>query len=149
MTSRNIKNIVQFLLDPSVVATVISAVQLDLFTLDDIFSVTRTYCYAIHRRRLQLTGRFKVLWNWHEQLKTCVATLLKKNNGRGKPFCAGGKIFPSWCEKFFELPKKELYPCMQENQSANRWNSVHSWKPFPPWPIMDIHGKCCLGRFKT
>ena len=47
-------------------------------------------------------------------------TLLNKNNGRGKPFCAGGKIFPSWCEKFSELPKKEPYPCLQENQSANR-----------------------------
>ena len=61
MSSKNIKEVVQFLLDPSVVTSVISAVQLNLFTLDDIFSVTRTYCYAIHRRRLQLTGRFKVL----------------------------------------------------------------------------------------
>ena len=61
MSSSSIKNTVQFLLDPSVVPSVISAIQREVFTLDDVFSVTRTYCYALHRRRLQLIGRFNVL----------------------------------------------------------------------------------------
>ena len=61
MSSSNIKNTVQFLLDPSVVPSAISAIQREVFTLDDVFSVTRTYCYALHRRRLQLIGRFNVL----------------------------------------------------------------------------------------
>ena len=51
---------VQFLLDPSVVPSVISGCQDDLYSLDDIFPLTRTYCYAMHRRRMQLLGRFNL-----------------------------------------------------------------------------------------
>ena len=58
----NITEYVQFLLDPSVVPVVISGCQKKLFNLDDVFHLTRTFCYAIHRRRLQLLGRFNV-WN--------------------------------------------------------------------------------------
>ena len=61
MASSSIKNVVQFLLDPSVVPPIISAVQQELFALDDVFAVKRTYCYALHRRRLQLIGRFQIL----------------------------------------------------------------------------------------
>ena len=53
--------IVQFLLDPSVVPSVRSAVQLKKFTLPDVFAITRTYVYAMHRKRLQISGRFNVL----------------------------------------------------------------------------------------
>ena len=49
---------VQFLLDPSVVPSVIRGCQLQHFSLDDVFKLTRTFCYALHRRRLQLIGRF-------------------------------------------------------------------------------------------
>ena len=52
---------VQFLLDPSVIPSVISGCQKGLFSLDEIFPLTRTYCYAMHRRRLQLLGRFKIV----------------------------------------------------------------------------------------
>ena len=57
-TSSNIVEFVQFLLDPSVVPEVILGCQEDKFKLSDIFELTRTFCYAIHRRRLQLIGRF-------------------------------------------------------------------------------------------
>ena len=50
---------VQFLLDPSVTPVVISGCQMNLFCLDDIFNLTRTFCYALHRRRMQMLGRFK------------------------------------------------------------------------------------------
>ena len=53
--------IVQFLLDPSVVPSVRSAVSLNKFTLSDVFAITRTYVYAMHRKRLQISGRFNVL----------------------------------------------------------------------------------------
>ena len=59
--SSTVTNTVQFLLDPSVVSSVQIAVQQKKFTLEEIFAVTRTYCYAIHRRRLQLIGRFNFL----------------------------------------------------------------------------------------
>ena len=52
---------VQFLLDPSVVPSVISGCQRGLYSLEEIFPLTRTYCYAMHRRRLQLLGRFKIV----------------------------------------------------------------------------------------
>ena len=50
--------LVQFLVDPSAVSSVIAACQDGLLTLSDVFSLTRTYCYGLHRRRLQLNGRF-------------------------------------------------------------------------------------------
>ena len=49
---------IQFVLDPSVVPEVISGCQKNLYSLDDVFHLTRTYCYGLHRRRLQLLGRF-------------------------------------------------------------------------------------------
>ena len=52
------EDFVQFLLDPSVVPLVISDVQKKNYTLDKVFSLTRTFCYGIHRRRLHLLGRF-------------------------------------------------------------------------------------------
>ena len=50
---------IQFLLDPSVVPSVILGCQQKLYSLSDVFKLTRTFCYGIHRRRLQLIGRFK------------------------------------------------------------------------------------------
>ena len=50
-----------FLLDPSTGPEVILASQTGLVNLGSIFYLTRTWCYGIHRRRLQLTGRFKNL----------------------------------------------------------------------------------------
>ena len=52
---------VQFVLDPSVVPEVIRGVQEESFTLAHVFRLTRTYCYAMHRRRMQLLGLFNVL----------------------------------------------------------------------------------------
>ena len=51
--------LLQFLLDPSVVPSVILGCQQKLYSLSDVFRLTRTFCYGIHRRRLQLIGRFK------------------------------------------------------------------------------------------
>ena len=51
-------DMVQFVLDPSVVPSVILGCQLKLYTLSEVFSFTRTYCYGLHRRRMQLLGRF-------------------------------------------------------------------------------------------
>ena len=51
---------VQFILDPSVTPEVILGVQEKNFFLDEIFRLTRTFCYAMHRRRLQLLGLFNV-----------------------------------------------------------------------------------------
>ena len=52
---------VQFVLDPSVMAEVISGCQDKHFSLDEIFHLTRTFCYGLHRRRLQLLGRFNFM----------------------------------------------------------------------------------------
>ena len=54
-------NTVQFLLDPSVVLRVQDSVHNNKFTLQEVFAITRTYCYALHRRRLQMIGRFNFL----------------------------------------------------------------------------------------
>ena len=50
---------VQFLLDCSVIPTVIRASQDDNSILTLLFKVTRTWCYSMHRTRLKLLGR----WN--------------------------------------------------------------------------------------
>ena len=50
--------LVQFVLDPSVVPEVIVGCQGKQFTLKEVFNLTKTFCYGLHRRRLQLTGRF-------------------------------------------------------------------------------------------
>ena len=58
MLSSSTQDFVQFLLDPSVVQIVLDGCQLHHYTLCDVFSLTRTFCYGIHRRRQQLIGRF-------------------------------------------------------------------------------------------
>ena len=56
----NTTEFVQFVLDPSVTPSVIAGCQQGLFSLDEVFHLTRTFCYGIHRRRLQLLGRFNI-----------------------------------------------------------------------------------------
>ena len=52
---------VQFLLDASVLPNVITATQDGgAEILREIFSFTRSWCYGMHRKRLQLQGR----WNF-------------------------------------------------------------------------------------
>ena len=51
----------QFLLDPSVVPEVVTLCQQKLVNISDLFYLTRTWCYGLHRRRLQLLGKFNVL----------------------------------------------------------------------------------------
>ena len=53
-------HLVQFLLDPSAVPEVIIGCQSSLYTMETLFSITRTYCYGLHRRRSQLSGTWKV-----------------------------------------------------------------------------------------
>ena len=57
MRGSNTKQFVQFVLDPSVVPAVISGCQNKLYKLEEIFNLTRTYSYGMHRRRLQLSGK--------------------------------------------------------------------------------------------
>ena len=52
---------VQFLLDPSASPAVIAGVQDGFLDLNHIFQLTRTFCYGLHRRRLQLSGRFNII----------------------------------------------------------------------------------------
>ena len=48
----------QFLLDYSVLPDIILATQIyGKGILDDLFHVTRTFCYGLHRERLKLRGR--------------------------------------------------------------------------------------------
>ena len=58
MLSSETLSLVQFLLDPSAEPKVIFGCQLKNFNLEDVFKLTRTFCYGLHRRRLQLIGRF-------------------------------------------------------------------------------------------
>ena len=53
----NTTELVQFLLDPSVVPEVISGCQRQLYNLDELYKLTRCWCYAVHRKRLQITGK--------------------------------------------------------------------------------------------
>ena len=46
--SASIQTRVQFLLDPSARPSVQKSIQNKSFTVDDIFAITRTYCYAVH-----------------------------------------------------------------------------------------------------
>jgi len=50
------EKIFQFVVDPSVVADVISGCQAGTLNLDKIFLLTRTFFYGMHRRRMQLSG---------------------------------------------------------------------------------------------
>ena len=47
----------QFLLDPATVPRVIRECQEKLYTIEEVFYLSRTWCYSIHRRRLQLSGK--------------------------------------------------------------------------------------------
>ena len=51
----------QFLIDPSADADVIQGVQRRMIRIEDIYKLTRTWCYALKRKKLQLTGRFRKL----------------------------------------------------------------------------------------
>ena len=55
------EHLVQFLLDPSAVPQAVTLCQKKLVTFDNLFYLTRTWCYGLHRRRLQLLGKFKIL----------------------------------------------------------------------------------------
>ena len=50
-----------FLLDPSADPDMIMGHQLNQYTLQELFQLCRTWCYAMHRQRLQLRGRYKQL----------------------------------------------------------------------------------------
>ena len=51
--------LMQFIIDPSVDCDVIQGVQKNLIKLEDVYCLTRTWCYAVHRKKLQMTGRFR------------------------------------------------------------------------------------------
>ena len=51
---------IQFVLDCSVLPTVIAATQADQTITGELFRATRTYCYTLHRNRLQILGRWKI-----------------------------------------------------------------------------------------
>ena len=57
----NIDNLVGFILDPSADPAVIDGCQNQKLDIKHLFKITRTFCYGIHRRRLQLTGRFNCI----------------------------------------------------------------------------------------
>ena len=59
INSTNTEEVVQFLLDCSVNAQVISETQLSgPGILEELFRFTRSWCYAVHRSRLKLQGRW-------------------------------------------------------------------------------------------
>ena len=57
--SASTKTLMQFLIDPSVDSDVIRGVQNSLIKIEEVYRLTRTWCYAVHRKKLQLTGRFR------------------------------------------------------------------------------------------
>ena len=57
----SIQTLMQFLIDPSADADVIQGVQRRMIRIEDIYKLTRTWCYALKRKKLQLTGRFRKL----------------------------------------------------------------------------------------
>ena len=58
LSSLNADNFVQFLLDPSAVPELITAAQTEPEILSSVFRVTTTWCYAMHRTRLKLLGKW-------------------------------------------------------------------------------------------
>ena len=54
-----IQTLMQFLIDPSTDPDIIQGVQRKVIKIDQIFKLTRTWCYALQRKKLQLTGRFR------------------------------------------------------------------------------------------
>ena len=57
-----IQTLMQFLIDPSTDPDIIQGVQRKVIKIDQIFKLTRTWCYALQRKKLQLTGRFRKIW---------------------------------------------------------------------------------------
>ena len=55
----SIQTLMQFLIDPSVDNEVIQGVQSKVIKIEEIYKLTRTWCYALNRKKLQLTGRFR------------------------------------------------------------------------------------------
>ena len=53
------QTLVQFLIDPSADSDFIQGVQQKVIQSDDVFKLTRTWCYALQRLKLQLTGKFR------------------------------------------------------------------------------------------
>ena len=51
----------QFLLDPSVVPEAVALGQKKLINTNSLFYLTRTWCYSLHRKRLQLLGKFQYI----------------------------------------------------------------------------------------
>lgn len=51
----------QFLIDPSADPHVIRGVQCEALKIDEIFRLTRSWCYALHRKKLQMTGKFRTM----------------------------------------------------------------------------------------
>ena len=51
----------QFLIDPSVDPHVIRGVQLETIKIDEVFRLTRSWCYALHRKKQQITGKFRTM----------------------------------------------------------------------------------------
>ena len=57
--SEEIEYLLQFIIDCSVLPHVINAVQAQgPEILDDLFYLTRTWCYSIHRYRMKMLGRW-------------------------------------------------------------------------------------------
>ena len=50
----------QFLLDPSTATEVVLLVQAESIKIETVFYLTRTWCYGIHRRRQQISGRLRM-----------------------------------------------------------------------------------------
>ena len=53
------QTLLQFLIDPSVDSDVIWGVQKNLVNLEEIFKLTRSWCYSLNRKKLQITGKFR------------------------------------------------------------------------------------------
>ena len=66
-----VEELVQFLLDPSVVPLVVQGCQQEHFSLKQVFRLTRTFCYGMHRRRQQMLGRFNPAWKLYMMLEFC------------------------------------------------------------------------------
>ena len=59
MNSANRRDTVQFLLDCSTIPDVISATQsFGVGVLEELFRFTRAWCFAIHKKKLKLQGRW-------------------------------------------------------------------------------------------
>ena len=53
------QTLMQFLIELAFDNDVIQGVQNNLIKLEVVYRLTRTWCYAVHRKKLQLTGRFR------------------------------------------------------------------------------------------